>query len=77
MDLSVDLIGQEVLQVIVSHLSVRDQTWHFFASLLNSIHAAFEDANFFLELCEVVILVLDHSFELPTVNAKFLYLIKA
>ena len=77
MDLSVDLIGQEVLQVIVSHLSVRDQTWHFFTSLLDTIHAAFEDANFFLELCKVVILVFDHSLELPAVNAEFLNLIKA
>ena len=71
MNLSIYLSWQIVLQIAVSRLSVFNQSWYLFANFLDLIHSTPEYANFFLKLCELVVLILDHSSNLPTLDGKF------
>ena len=68
MDLTVDFGRQIILQVIVRFLGIFEQSWHLVASLLNDQHSILQQANFFLLLGEEAILVLDHGFELTSID---------
>ena len=68
MNLCVDFCRQIVLQVIVRDLGVLDETWHLITSLLRRRHSTLQKTELFLQLRKVKVLVLNHGFELPTIN---------
>ena len=70
MYLCIHLGRQVVLQVYIRALSILDQTWHFRARSLCSVHAGLEQTDFCLKLCKVEVLILNHCSRLTLINAK-------
>ena len=67
-NLRIDLCWQVVLQVIVRLLGIINKIGHIRASLLNLEKPTLLNAQLFLELRIVVILILNHGFELSSIS---------
>lgn len=77
MNFSVDLRRQIILQVVIRRLGIFDQARHLGAGLLCSGDTALQDADFFLYLSKVVVLIFDHGSELTAINRKFFKFVHA
>ena len=74
-NLSEDLHGMVVLEIIVGVFHPLEDSWNFSCDSFKCFDSLSCNAQFLLQFCEVVILILDHCFHLPSVDFQGLHVV--
>jgi len=75
-DLSEDLHGLVVLHIVVGVFLPFENSWNFGSDTFESCDSLSCNAQFFLQFCEVIILIFDHCLHLPSVDLQCFHVIR-